>query len=425
MIKKILFFLLLSPIFVFSQENNNFGIKFHGFVKSDLLFDSRQTVDAREGHFLLFPKNVSLDPDGEDINAKSSFNMLSIQTRLKGFITGPDIGKIKTSAYIEGEFFGMMNSDINGFRLRHAFIKLKWETASILVGQYWHPMFATKCYPGTVSFNTGAPFQPFSRNPQIRLTKSFGNFNLFLTALSQVDFVSTGPDGASAKYLRNSTVPAVNFKVEYNYKNADNSNEFLIGLSINYKTLVPRLQTDNGYATSQTTYSTAFSGYAKFKTKAITIKAYGFYGGDAYNLLMLGGYAVTKLADPAKDYVEYSCIRNSSYWIDFQTNGKELAWGLFGGYSKNLGSSNEIVGNAYTRGADIDFLYRVSTRLIWNIQKFRLAPELEYTAAAYATNMGLIGGRTTEILNIDKYGKVTESELVGNFRVLIGFYYFF
>lgn len=424
MIKKLLFFILLCPVFVFSQENNSFGIKFHGFVKSDVLFDSRQTVDAREGHFLLYPKNESLDPDGEDINAKSSFNMLSIQTRLKGFITGPDIGNIKTSAYIEAEFFGMMNSDINGFRLRHAFLKLKWETASILVGQYWHPMFATKCYPGTVSFNTGVPFQPFSRNPQIRLTKSFGNFNFFLTALSQVDFVSNGPDGASPKYLRNSTIPALNFKVEYIHKNFDKSSEFLIGLSANYKTLVPRLQTDLGYKTTQTTYSVAFSAYAKYKNKAVTIKAYGFYGGDAYNMIMLGGYAVTKLADPTKDYVEYSCIRNTSYWLDFQTNGKKLAWGLFGGYSKNLGSSNEIVGNAFTRGADIDFLYRVSTRLIWNVQKFRLAPELEYTAAAYATSMIPVGG-TTEILNIDEYGKVTESSLVGNFRVLIGFYYFF
>jgi len=424
MIKKLLFFLLLSPVFIFAQESHKFGIKFHGFVKSDLFFDSRETVDAREGHFLLYPKNENLDPLGDDINAKSSFNLLSIQTRLKGFITGPDIGKIKTSAYIEGEFFGMMNSDINGFRLRHAFLKLKWETASILVGQYWHPMFATKCYPGTVSFNTGAPFQPFSRNPQIRFTKSVQNFDFILTAISQVDFISSGPNGPSAKYLRNSTIPAMNFKVEYNHKNSDNTREFLMGLSFNYKMLVPRLQTDLGYKTTQTANSMSFSGYAKFRSKAITIKAYGFYGGDAYNMVMLGGYAVTKLTDPTKDFVEYSCIRNTSYWLDFQTNSKKLAWGLFGGYSKNLGSSNEIVGNAYTRGADIDFLYRISTRLIWNVQKFRLAPELEYTAAAYATEKLSIGG-SSKILNIDKYGKVTESQLVGNFRVLIGFYYFF
>ena len=424
MIKKLLFIMLLSPVFIFAQESNKFGIKFHGFVKSDLLFDSRQTIDAREGHFLLYPKNESLDPLGEDINAKSSFNLLSIQTRLKGFITGPDIGKIKTSAYVEGEFFGMMNSDINGFRLRHAFLKLKWETASILVGQYWHPMFATKCYPGTVSFNTGAPFQPFSRNPQIRFTKSAGKFSFMLTAISQVDFVSNGPDGGSPKYLRNSTIPAMNFKVEYNRKNSDNTREFLMGLSFNYKMLVPRLQTDLGYKTTQTTNSMSFSGYAKFRSKAITLKAYGFYGGDAYNMVMLGGYAVTKLTDPAKDFVEYSCIRNTSYWVDFQTNGKKLAWGLFGGYTKNLGSSDEIMGDVYARGADIDFIYRVSTRLIWNIQKFRLAPELEYTAAAYATDNTPVGG-TVKVLNIDKYGKVTDSQLVGNFRVLVGFYYFF
>lgn len=420
MIKKILFFTLLFPVIVFSQESSKFGIKFHGFVKSDVMFDSRQTVDAREGHFMLYPKNENLDRDGNDINAKSSFNMLSIQTRLKGFISGPDIGKIKTSAYIEGEFFGMINSDINGFRLRHAFLKLKWESASLLVGQYWHPLFATKCYAGTISFNTGVPFQPFSRNPQIRFTKTVGSFDFIFTALSQVDFTSNGPDGASAKYLRNSSIPALNFKVEYNYKNKESGRSFLMGASANIKALVPRLQTDSLYVTDNKATSMSFATYAKFKSKAITIKAYGFYGGDAYNLVMLGGYAVSSVSDPNKNFVEYSCIRNTSYWIDFNTNNKKLGWGLFGGYSKNLGSSNEIVGNTYARGTDIDFLYRISGRLIWNLKKFRLAPELEYTAAAYATK-----NITNDELNIDKYGKVTDSNLVGNMRVLIGFYYFF
>jgi len=414
--KKLLFFMLFLPIFTFGQQVGNFGIKFHGFVKSDLLFDSRQTVDAREGHFLLFPANENLDPDGNDINGKSSFNMLSIQTRLQGFITGPDIGNIKTSAYIEGEFFGMNNADINGFRLRHAFLKLKWKTASILVGQYWHPLFATNCYPGTVSFNTGAPFQPFSRNPQIRLTKSFGGFNIILTAMSQIDFMSNGPGGASPSYLRNSTIPAFNLRAEYEVKNEDNGMGFLIGASANYKSLVPRLVTGTAYQTSQKISSLSFAGYAKFTSKAITLKAYGFYGGDAYNLTMLGGYAVTSVTDPVKDFVEYSVIKTNSYWVDFTTNGKKLAWGLFGAYSKNLGSPDKIVGATYARGANIDFLYRLSTRLIWNVEKFRLAPEIEYTTAAYAKNGAP---------DIDDYGKVTDSNAISNFRFLVGFYYFF
>ncbi|PLX05516.1 MAG: hypothetical protein C0598_14415 [Marinilabiliales bacterium] len=417
--KKLLFFMLFLPIFTIGQQDSKFGIKFHGFVKSDLLFDSRQTVDAREGHFLLYPVNESLDPDGKDINAKSSYNLLSIQTRLKGFITGPDIGNIKTSAYIEGEFFGMNNSDINGFRLRHAFLKLKWETASILVGQYWHPLFATKCYPGTVSFIIGAPFQPFSRNPQIRVTKSFGGFNLMLTALSQIDFVSNGPAGVTDRYQRNSTIPAFNFKVEYEVKNKSNGLGFLIGASANYKMLVPTLVTDSLYKSDATISSLGFAGYVKLATKAITLKAYGFYGGDAFNLVMLGGYAETGVKDPVKGIMEYSCVRNNSYWLDFSTNGKKLAWGLFGGYSKNLGSTEKIIGNEYVRGADIDFLYRVSTRLIWNVEKFRLAPEIEYTAAAYATK------DSNGNLNRDDYGKITDSNTVSNFRILIGFFYFF
>jgi hypothetical protein len=96
-----------------------FGISLSGFVKTDIFYDSRQTVSIREGHYLLYPKGPLLDPGGRDINARSSFNILSIQTRLAGRITGPDVLGAKTSAYIEAEFFGTSDADINGFRLRH------------------------------------------------------------------------------------------------------------------------------------------------------------------------------------------------------------------------------------------------------------------------------------------------------------------
>ena len=65
-----------------------------------------------------------------DINAKSGFNILSIQSRLTGKITGPDAFGAKTSGQLEGEFFGTADSDVNGFRLRHAFVKLDWENTS-------------------------------------------------------------------------------------------------------------------------------------------------------------------------------------------------------------------------------------------------------------------------------------------------------
>ena len=100
----------------------------------------------------------SKDQNGDDKNAVPNLNILAVQTRLKGTITGPDAFGAKTGGVIEAAFFGHSNSDVNGFRLRHAFLTLKWTNKTLLMGQFWHPMFVTDCFPGTVSFNTGMPF---------------------------------------------------------------------------------------------------------------------------------------------------------------------------------------------------------------------------------------------------------------------------
>ena len=179
------------------KEEPKFGINFSGFVKTDIFYDTRQTVNIREGHFLLYPDNIAADAKGKDVNDKSSFNILSIQTRLRGAITGPDAFGAKTSGVIEADFFGNASSgldDVNGFRLRHAFVKLNWKTTELLVGQYWHPMFIAESFPGVISFNTGAPFQPFSRNPQIRFSKSFGGLKLITCVFAQRDFTNMGPE---------------------------------------------------------------------------------------------------------------------------------------------------------------------------------------------------------------------------------------
>jgi hypothetical protein len=139
-----------------------------------------------------------LDKAGQDINAAANFNILSVQTRLAGKVTGPDALGAKTSGLIEGEFFGTADGDTNGFRLRHAYVKLNWKKSELMIGQFWHAMFITDCYPDVVSFNTGAPFQPFSRTPQVRFTQAFGKLSLIATALSQRDFASNGPEGVSS-----------------------------------------------------------------------------------------------------------------------------------------------------------------------------------------------------------------------------------
>ncbi|MGM0626440.1 MAG: hypothetical protein ACQES0_11205, partial [Bacteroidota bacterium] len=64
----VLFVVLIALPFVSkaqddNSENKKFGISWSGFVKNDFFFDSRQTVAAREGHFLLYPMPVNEDVD--------------------------------------------------------------------------------------------------------------------------------------------------------------------------------------------------------------------------------------------------------------------------------------------------------------------------------------------------------------------------
>lgn len=423
--KKLVLFLVLSlPVLSFAQEEKDFGIKFSGFVKSDVFFDSRQTIDAREGHFLLYPAGESLDMNGDDLNAKAKLNILSIQTRLTGKITGPDAFGAKTSGLIEGAFFGNIGTDINGFRLRHAFVKLTWTNTELLVGQYWHPMFITSCYPGTVSFNTGAPFQPFSRNPQIRLSQKLGDFKAILTAMEQVDFVDSGPVGgtpgikmASPKFLINSAMPEFNLRFEYN-KKSDNGNEFLAGVGGNYKMLTPRLASTiinvtsgpENYKVNETVSGTSFMAYLKYKCEKLTFKLEGVMGQLMQSMTMVGGYAVTSF-DATTGEQEYAPIKTTSFWGEISTNGTKVQYGLFGGYTKNNGIGDDVMGEYYARSQNIDYVYRVSPRVIINSGRFRVAPEIEYTVAAYGTN--------------DEDGSVKDAKEVANFRFLVGVYYFF
>ncbi|MCK4748547.1 MAG: hypothetical protein KAT15_15955, partial [Bacteroidales bacterium] len=135
--------LMYAGLALYAQEESNYGIKFSGFVKNDFFIDSRQTICAREGHFLLWPASEKLDVYGNDINSKSTFNMLSIQSRLSGKITGPDALGAKTSGLIEGDFFARANDNINLFRMRHAYLKLNWTRVELLTGYSWNPLFVT------------------------------------------------------------------------------------------------------------------------------------------------------------------------------------------------------------------------------------------------------------------------------------------
>lgn len=391
--KNVLFMLILiiGLIKVSYSQNDDpdkkFGIKWSGLIKVDYMFDTRQTVSAREGHFNLFPAAEVLDGDGDDINDQANFNILAVQSRLKGAISGPDFFGMKTSGVIEGAFFGHSNSDINGFRLRHAFVKLSNDKVDLIMGQYWHPMFVTAVFPGTYSFNTGVPFQPFSRNPQVRLTTK-GKVKFTGVVFSERDFASRGPDGTTSKYTRNAGMPQVHAQLQFGDK------KLLGGFGANLKTIRPVLGGDN-------LTSTAFIGFFKTKLNKVTLKLEGIYGENMSDLLMLSGIGEESNGD-------FTNNKTLSVWGEISGRKEKMEWGLFAGYTKNDGYNDPVSGNIYGLGGTIDNVLRIAPRIGWKSGKMKIGTELEYTMAQY----GALDSNGTDI-------STTGIDDVSNVRLLV------
>lgn len=409
---------LISALAVSAQENEEakFGIKISGFVKNDFFWDTRQTVAAREGHFLLWPSPVELDVNGNDMNGKSSFNFLSIQSRVSLGITGPDAFGAKTSALIEGDFFAQANDNINMLRLRHAIVKLNWEHFEIMAGQYWNPLFVTSCFPGTVSFNTGTPLQSFARNPQLRFTFKSGGLTVLAAALGQRGYSNVGESGASSSYLRNSSIPDMHLQLHFGTSNEGATN-LLAGAGAAYKTIVPRLTSTpvpgTTYVVDEKVGGLTAMAFARLNTKPLTIKFQVRYGENISDLLGISGFGVTQITNVGTQERAYTPLKSMTFWGEIHTNGNPQV-GVFGGLTSNNGSKEELLSSSlvYGRATSIRSLFRISPRVIYNVGKLRLAFELEYTSAAYGNNY-------------DTFYIPSETTDADNLRALAAIYYFF
>ena len=395
-----------SQVLKDSTNNKKFGISFSGFVRVEAAFDTRQVNGYREQLIALYPSNISLDKNGNDVNARPNFNQYAMSSRLTGIATGANAFGAKSMACLEGDFTGPSNVQNNVFRLRHAYIKLNWIKSELLIGQYWHPLTAPEIMPSMISINTGTPYHPYSRHPQIRYSRVFGKLNLVAVALSERDNTSTGPLGNTYEYLSSSIIP--NMHLQIHFKNEEN---FLLGVAADYRKLRLRFITDSLLKTNESIDCYAFSAFAKFKSEKFTIKLQSVFGQNLYEHLMMGGIGVQKI-DTATGKSTYTTLDQFTCWADICSNNKnKLNTGLFLGYSKNLGSVHNIWGDSYGRGNDIAYTFRVSPRITWTTGNLKIASEFEYTAAAYGIPNWL--------------GDVNDTKELNNFRLLIAAFYTF
>lgn len=374
---------LSLPVVLHAQdaEKKALKVELHGFVNYEMTYDTRMMVAAREGNVMLFPTNESLDINGNDINAKGNFNFMSINSRLQAKVTGPDAFGAKTSAVIEGDFFGTGNSFTGLVRLRHAFVKFDWGKTQVVAGHTWHPMFVVECFPGVVGFGGSIPFHVLSRAPQLRVNHKVGDLRLSLIALTQRDFSSRGPNGVSSEYVRNSGVPEVDAQLLYS------KDDFLIGATAGYKTMQPRLATTTGVKTDATIGSYQANAFVKYKFKPLTVSVQYITGQNMANFFMIGGYGATAITQDGAAVETYTNTTSSSVWADMQTNGKKVKAGLFVGYLKNSGADKAILAdNMYGFGNNIASAYRIAPRLVFTSGRVDVGLEVFYDGVEYGKN---------------------------------------
>jgi hypothetical protein len=412
-LKYIVLLLLLASSQVFGQDSEEKKIKIEasGFIKSDIYFDSRQNVEALEGLLHLFPKDVNYDENGKDINAKNSVGIVDISSRLRGKISGPDVFGAKVSGLVEVDFTGITGGfSTSRIRLRHAYSKLNWKKTEVLLGQEWHPMFVKEVYPSVMSLNTGIPFQPFNRSPMLQVSHELSKFKIIGAVISQADYVNSGPDGKSAKYLKNSNIPNLHLQIQFRPGN------FLFGAAIDYKCIQPRISVDTAltgglnYLTNEKLNSYAGMAYFKYQKHKFLVKGKAIYGQNLSENIMPGGYGVSNI-NSVTGFEEYTPFNHVYTWANV-VYGDQTKFGLFVGYTKNLGARDPIAGKTYGLALDIDYFYRITPTISHKIKNFLLAVELECTVAAYGDEA-------------NKYGEFTKSHEVSNTRVLFSLFHFF
>ena len=430
--KKITLSLMAALVAVSGMAQIKLGkdvsLKIYGHVRTDLYYNSRDNVQSVDGLFYSYPKDEVLDHNGNDINGSDNSNMYTVYSRMGFDFAGPMIGKAKTSAKIEFDFRGNGNDNLSALRLRHAYFNFDWGKNKVLVGQTSHPFFG-EVSPQILNLNTGSPFQPFGRAPQIRYRHNNAALQLQVAAVWQSQFKSHGPtadDGTGKGNARNqyphknSNIPELALGIDYK------ANGWIVGVGIDMLSIVPRTKatvpdllsssTENAtttYKVDERLTTVSYEAHVKYQKDKLFFAAKSTLGSNFTHTSMLGGYAV-KSQDAITGEREYTPFRNSSNWINI-VYGKKWKPGIFFGYIKNLGTADDMeMGDnkaIYGTGTNIDQLLSGTFELTYNVPHWKIGAEYNYTSAWY--------GKT------QKDGKVKDTHAVGNNRLVLSATYSF
>lgn len=411
------------------KEHLENHFKIYGFIRNYFAFDSRESFSGTGDMFYYMPKDNAFNELGEDVNALPQFRFLSLTSRVGVDVSGYEIKGMKIGAKIEADFYAGLDgktssgtvdrvSGTASLRLRQAFVTLGWEqekTAQTLkMGQAWHPMAADM--PDVFSLNTGAPFGPFSRTPQVTLDASFGeHFTMTGSLLWQMQYKSAGPEGASAKYMKYSCTPEAYFGL------TAKTGGFLARAGVDVLSIKPRstgkvamdidgeMKDVTVKVKDRITTVSPFV-YVQYKTTfgdkkiPFAIKAKTIFAEAGEHMNLCGGYGIC--ANDTDGNLYYTPTRNSSTWFSMSI-GKTVQGVIFAGYIKNFGTKKPLDGHFgqpegfYFYGQTektFNSAWRLTPTIMYNLGKFTFGVEYEVTSAQY----GVLSEGATYAMNLTK-----------------------
>ncbi len=401
----------------------------YGFIRNYFTYDSRESWSGTGDLYNYQPKDelwnqtvaeaATPGVPREDLNAVSTFRFLSLTTRVGLNIVDYKWRGMEIGGKIEADFYAGLSSktgqlhSLSGvaqLRLRQAYLSLGWDSLPMMqgkdyarvdltIGQAWHPMAADLC--DAIALNSGAPFGPFSRTPQVRLDARLGKYvTLTAAGLWQMQYLSIGPDNiTSAEYIAYSKTPEAYLGLSIHDKG------WLFRAGADVLSISPRHQgTLYGVKVKVNDRITTASPflYLQYKKGEFSFKAKTIFAESGEHMNMYGGYGI-KGVNGDGSYT-YTPIRHSTSWISLVYGGKvgaqeekhpqKLQGILFGGYVKNFGTKDALydidADGKYTkseffcpRSGAMNQMWRLSPTLLYTVGKFQLGLEYEITSVQY------------------------------------------
>ncbi len=376
MTKKIILAIALLAATLSAAAQDAPKFKWYGFIRNYAVADTRESVYGTEDFFYYLPKDTKM-VNGTDLNAQRTFAFAAITSRLGLDVTGYEVSGWNVSAKLEADFYAGV-SGVTGtalFRLRQAYVTLAKGGFSAKIGQTWHPMAADM--PHVFSLNTGAPFGPFSRTPEVVLEgKLSDSVTLTGALLWQMQYTSAGPEGASANYMKYGGIPELYLGLSYK------KGGFTGRVGVDMLSIRPRHNDGTRKVSDRITTVSPFI-YLEYTKNLFSVKAKSIFAQAGEHMNLNGGYGVSAVNSDGS--WSYSPTRNSSTWVSL-SYGKKLQGVLFAGYVRNFGTKDALVGDLYfskNSFSNMRQMYRIAPEVIYNLGKVAFGLEYEMTSVQY------------------------------------------